>query len=95
MMAKDADERYQTPAEVVKALAPFARPTPASAPAPEPKKTPIPAPAPRAESTAFQARCPFCLARIRIPVRGLGASLPCPHCNSFFTAVPEDETAQR
>ncbi|HZZ81582.1 MAG TPA: protein kinase [Gemmataceae bacterium] len=103
MMAKNPDARYQTPAEVVKALAPFAKPTPVSAPVPEPKKTPVPATAPAAPEMAaprpdagtFFARCPFCLARIRIPVRGLGASLPCPHCNSFFTAVPEDETPPR
>ncbi len=102
MMAKDLANRYQTPAEVVKALAPYAKPTPVAAPlpAPAPAKKPA-APTPTAvppvvevapnETQNFLARCPFCLTRIRIPTRALGASLPCPQCSSFFTAVPEDE----
>lgn len=111
MMAHNAADRFQTPSEVVRALAPFAKPkpltkpaapampaTPAPAPAPV-KKTPPPAPVdttPVVETAppdvrTFLARCPFCLTRLRIPAKALGASLPCPQCGSFFTAVPEDE----
>jgi serine/threonine-protein kinase len=104
MMAKDVAQRYQTPAEVVKALAPFAKPAPVVPAAPAPaKKASSPAPAvpaapmaaepAREEPAGFLARCPFCLVRIRIPARALGASLPCPQCSNFFTAVPEDESA--
>ena len=112
MMAHEASDRYQTPSDVVKALAPFAKPQPftkpAAAPPPTPKPTTPPparkieAPPPEAPAVVdpvrtaaenFLARCPFCLTRIRIPARALGASLPCPQCNSFFTAVPEDERA--
>jgi eukaryotic-like serine/threonine-protein kinase len=99
MMAKDAGARYQTPAAVVKALAPYAKPVPVAAPLPAPAKKPTPPPAaapPVVEAAPndaqnFLARCPFCVTRIRIPTRALGASLPCPQCGSFFTAVPEDE----
>jgi serine/threonine protein kinase len=99
MMAKELADRYQTPAEVVKALAPHAKPAPVAAPTAAAKKPPAPrAVSPVVEAAAgdaqnFLARCPFCLTRIRLPARALGASLPCPHCNSFFTAVPEDEGA--
>lgn len=125
MTAFDPRNRYQTPAEVVKVLAPFARPTPysktapipaappasppAATPSPPAKKQPTvaaPSPAPvpvpttvavadpaRKEADNFLARCPFCLTRIRIPARALGASLPCPHCGSYFTAVPEEDRA--
>jgi hypothetical protein len=95
-MAKDPEQRFQTPAEVVKAIAPFAGPTPvvAAEPAPAKKAVPLPVPPvpepPRSDPGAFLARCPFCRARMRIPARALGASLPCPQCSSFFTAVPED-----
>jgi len=104
MMAKDPQDRYQTPTAVVKALAPFAKPTPMAksvpfeappAPAQKPAQTQIATPpvveAAGKETQNFLARCPFCLTRIRIPARALGASLPCPHCSSYFTSVPEDE----
>jgi eukaryotic-like serine/threonine-protein kinase len=101
MMAKDPAQRFQTPAEVVKALTPFAGPAPVvrAEPAPVKKAAPsqVPTPAaepPRPDSVTFLARCPFCLARMRIPARALGASLPCPQCSSFFTAVPEDVDPQ-
>jgi len=97
LMAKDVAQRYQTPAEVMKALAPFAKPTPVVPPEPTPaKKAAMPAPpvidAARQDPASFLARCPFCLVRVRIPTRALGMSLPCPKCSSFFTAVPEDES---
>jgi len=94
MMAADPDKRYQTPAEVIKALADYAKPTEVAAPAKKPE-TPAEAPvldAAQNEPNAFQARCPFCMMRVRIPARALGASLPCPQCGNFFTAVPEDDS---
>ncbi len=111
MMAKDVAQRYQTPAEVVKAIAPFAKPTPVvpvepapvrkAAPSPSPSPSPSSSPSPtvpvvdasRQEIASFLARCPFCLVRIRIPARAVGASLRCPQCSNFFTAGPEDESA--
>ncbi len=96
MMAKEPPQRHQTPAEVVKALTPFAGPTPVVAAEPAPVKKPAPskvppaAEPPRTDPATFLARCPFCLARVRVPARALGASLPCPQCSSFFTAVPDD-----
>ena len=97
LLAKSPAERYQTPAEVVKALAPYVKPAP-----PEPKPAPVPerhvapasAPPPRPDPRVFRACCPFCSANLRIPHKALGASIPCPHCNSYFTAVPEDDTGR-
>jgi serine/threonine protein kinase len=95
MMARDPGQRYQTPAAVVKALAPFAKPAPVAAPTPAKKADAAPSPgivdAARNEPNNFLARCPFCVTRIRLPARALGASLPCPQCGSFFTAVPEED----
>lgn len=95
MMAKDPAGRYQTPADLVKALAPFAKPTPAAPAEPTPAKKAAPPTPPVVEPTrpdpgVFLARCPFCLVRIRIPARALGASQPCPQCSNYFTAVPEE-----
>jgi hypothetical protein len=92
MLAEDPAERYQTPIEVVNALTPFIKGGPAPlvasvkpAPPPPPAKT---GETPRGDSQGFLAQCPFCAARIRIPDKALGASLPCPHCSCYFTAVP-------
>jgi hypothetical protein len=105
MLSRMPGDRFQAPGEVTKALAPFARPAPPSkpetvqAPPMAANTTPPPdAPIVDIATTApqnFLARCPFCLTRIRIPARVLGASLPCPHCGSYFTAVPEEDSGTR
>jgi hypothetical protein len=41
----------------------------------------------------FVARCPYCPSKLRVPEKALGASVPCPQCGSFFTAVPEEDCA--
>ncbi len=94
MMARDPGQRFQAPGDVVKALAPFAKPAPVAAPTPAKKADATPSDIVDAagnEPNNFLARCPFCVTRIRIPARALGASLPCPQCNSYFTAVPDDD----
>jgi eukaryotic-like serine/threonine-protein kinase len=95
MLAEDPAERYQTPIEVVNALTPFIKSGPAPlaasvkpAPPPTPAKT---GETPRGDSQGFLAQCPFCAARLRIPDKALGASLPCPHCSCYFTAVPVEQ----
>jgi serine/threonine protein kinase len=104
MMAKDPANRYQTPAEVVTALAEFAKPASVSASAPKAKAKAKSAPPPPIgeppildlasnEPHKFLARCPFCLTRFRLPAKALGASLPCPQCSNFFTTVPEEDGA--
>ncbi len=105
MMAKDPAERYQTPADVVKALAPFARaslPLPTSE-APHLSAPKVPAPDNPNELVApsvagnrlhvgktFLSRCRYCPTRIRVPDRALGASVLCPRCGNYFTAAPEE-----
>jgi serine/threonine protein kinase len=96
MLAKDVGQRYQTPAEVVKALTPFIKPAAASPTAPEIKTSPRQAPTvtddgSRGDSQGFLAQCPFCSARIRIPAKKQGASIPCSNCGSYFTAAGEDK----
>lgn len=92
MMAIDPDERYQTPGEVVKALAEYAKPPSMLPPAPV-KKAEEPAVIDVARNEeSFLARCPFCTTRLRIPARALGASLPCPQCGCYFTSAPEDDS---
>jgi serine/threonine protein kinase len=92
MLAEDPAERYQTPIEVVNALTPFIKGGPAPLAASVKPAPPPPAAktgeTPRGDSQGFLAQCPFCAARIRIPDKALGASLPCPHCSCYFTAVP-------
>jgi len=91
MLATDPDQRYATPADVVKVLAPFARPTALPAPVasqPAPLKTPAPIDPMPVEPHTFEADCPFCRVRLHIPEKALGASITCPNCRSFFTAVP-------
>jgi eukaryotic-like serine/threonine-protein kinase len=92
MMATDPDDRYQTPGEVVKALADYAKPAAVTSPPVKKAKEPAIIDVARNEES-FLARCPFCMTRIRIPARALGASLPCPQCNCYFTSAPEDETS--
>jgi eukaryotic-like serine/threonine-protein kinase len=94
LLAKDPAERFQTPAEVVKALAPFARAAPVTQPLPVTKTLPT-QPTTPGDTRGFPAQCPFCSARVRIPDRALGASVPCPHCGSSFTAVPVEEGRKR
>jgi predicted Zn finger-like uncharacterized protein len=96
MMAKEPAERYQTPADVVKALTPFAKgdreakKEGAADAAFNQQNAAIKEPARPAESAGtFLAHCPFCPTRIRVPEKALGASIRCPQCNSYFTAVPE------
>ncbi len=102
MLAKEPAQRFATPAEIVKALAPFVKPPPALPPKaavvsePPPARSevlPSPAP-PRPDPNLFQARCPFCAAGVRLPQKALGASIPCPHCSSYFTAVPMDDACR-
>jgi hypothetical protein len=90
MLAEDPDERYQTPIDVVNALAPFIKSGPAPLAA-SVKPAPPPPPAKTGKSLrgeGFLAQCPFCALRLRIPEKSLGASLPCPNCRCNFTAVP-------
>ena len=95
MLAKDVTERYQTPAEVERALLSFGRPAPASTP-PKAKPQPArPAPPERSETPLRRSRssvvcCPFCQAQVRISRSALGSSLPCPKCSSYFTAIAEE-----
>jgi eukaryotic-like serine/threonine-protein kinase len=85
MMAKTPEQRFQTPAEVVKALAAFLKPMPAT---PMVAVARPAAPPGVADVRGFLAQCPFCTVRFRIPDKSLGASVPCPHCGSSFTAAP-------
>jgi hypothetical protein len=55
---------------------------------PDAKLLPAPAPVIGGDTRGFLAQCPFCTSRIRVPDKALGASIPCPHCSSSFTAVP-------
>lgn len=93
LMAYDPAERFQTPAEVVKALAPFAKSAPVAAPAkPSPKSASVRAlPEVHDPSAFFLARCPFCSTSIHAPDKASGVSIPCPRCGSYFTAVPEEQ----
>jgi serine/threonine protein kinase len=88
-LAKLPGERYQTPDELVKDLTPFTRPRPFSAGARAINSCVATAESHQVnvEPRDFEARCPFCVASTRIPARALGASIRCPHCSSFFTAV--------
>jgi serine/threonine protein kinase len=93
MLAKDPAHRFQTPAEVVKAFTPFIKtPTPPQVPV-EVKNIQRPAPTigPESDVPSFLAQCPFCSIRLRIPDKALGASIPCPQCRCFFTAVAGDD----
>ena len=107
MMAKEPGDRFQTPAAVVKAADAIRRPgrwlrpggCAGESAAPRRKKVPgaLPAVVPPVVDIApkdakkFLARCPFCLTRLRIPIRALGDSLPCPQCGNFFTAVADEQ----
>jgi serine/threonine protein kinase len=84
MLAPNPAERFTTPAEVVKVLAPFARPSALPAPAPTPPTPTVKTP------RTFAANCPFCHAKLRIHDKALGASIACTHCHSYFTAVPSE-----
>jgi len=92
MLAKQPADRYQTPAEFVKAITPVLRikATPAPAPMVHVKEASprAEAPAARVEHRGFEASCPFCSARIRLLNKAMGVSIPCPHCSCHFTAVP-------
>ncbi len=94
MLAKAPAQRYQTPAEVLKALAGFIKPPAAVQSVAEVKPAPVDD-VPRGPVSGFPAQCPFCSARIRVPDKALGASIPCPHCGSYFTVVPLDEGKRR
>jgi eukaryotic-like serine/threonine-protein kinase len=85
MMAKSPAQRLQTPAEVFKVLGAFLKPMPAPPTVAVVKPA---APLVVVDARGFEAQCPFCTARIRMPDKTLGASVPCPHCGSSFTAVP-------
>ena len=39
----------------------------------------------------FLATCPFCPAKFQLSGKKLGASVRCPECGSYFTAVPPEE----
>lgn len=107
MMAKDPADRYQTPAEVVKALTPFATKPPAfpleASASKETErvhttskvgavKPSEPATPHRSDKViGFLSRCPYCPTRVRLPRKALGVSIRCPQCANFFTAVPEEE----
>jgi len=95
MLATDSADRYQTPADVVKALDPFtqpgkasAKPTAKRAPSPPPPSVVEPA---RPEPPGFAAQCPFCQTRTRVPLKSRGASVPCPTCKCYFTAVSDKD----
>jgi serine/threonine protein kinase len=104
LLAREPSQRYQTPAEFLKASAPLIKAT-ASASAPaavEPPSTPMlptpsfPTSAPdetaRGPLPGFLAQCPFCETRTRVPdTARRGASLRCPQCNSFFTVAHGDD----
>jgi serine/threonine protein kinase len=103
MTAGNPLERYQTPAEVVMALAPFARPARARN-CEEHTATAIPTlgrPGPRAANPPrrdsvgadFLTRCPYCSNQARVPSKALAASVLCPKCRSYFTAAPEETAA--
>ncbi len=96
MMATDPARRYSTPAEVMKALAPFARPAPLATAetVPPSKPAPPPPPAPPVDPNTFSGQCPFCKARYRVAKQAVGASISCPNCNSFFTAAPPDDQSR-
>src|SRR5262249_16992271 len=96
MMAKDAAARYQSPAEVVKALALFAKPAPVHASEDKREKREEPKPAPQEvllplPKGMFLARCGYCPNKVRLPERAVGASVLCPKCGNYFTAVPEED----
>jgi serine/threonine protein kinase len=101
MLAKDPAQRYQTPAEFMKPLAPFMKGAPTAATQPaavDTRTTPVPptlSPAtkemPRVQLPGFLTQCPFCKVRTRVPDKARGASVRCPSCSSFFTVAPEDE----
>jgi serine/threonine protein kinase len=111
MTAKNPLERYQTPAEVVRALAPFAGRV-ASArqakkagseavarPSTRPPAVEAPATAapasPSATAADFPTRCPYCSHGLRVPNRALAASVLCPKCRSYFTAAPEEDATKK
>ena len=77
MMAQDPAQRYATPAQVMKALASFARPAPAStAETPIASKPPVSQEqAPPPDPNSFPAQCPFCKARYRLPNKAVGGSI--------------------
>jgi hypothetical protein len=39
----------------------------------------------------FVAECILCAQKLRLPDRATGASVQCPRCKSYFTAVPDDD----
>jgi eukaryotic-like serine/threonine-protein kinase len=96
MMAQEPANRFQTPVEVVKALASFARPAGVSAR--EPKKELVASAAEEfsgatsklGSAVSFLARCSFCPTKIRVPNYAWGASVRCPRCGNYYTAAPED-----
>lgn len=89
LLANEPADRFQTPAELVKALGAAPKPALNENPGPLPERNGGGEPTiVKVEPGVFLARCPFCTAGVRIPRRALGASIPCPHCNSYFTAVP-------
>jgi serine/threonine protein kinase len=101
MLAKDLAERYQTPAEVVMALAQLNRAAPAPAvapkpappkPPPPPKRLPVAPTSDRQEtigrvSSKVAVRCPFCQSEVRVSRRKIGESTQCTNCSCFFTAA--------
>jgi len=91
MLAKQPADRFQAPADVVKAVTPYLRtsaPPSAVVPAKEAASLRAEPTTPRVEPHTFEARCPFCTASIRLPDKALGVSIPCPHCSCYFTSVP-------
>jgi hypothetical protein len=39
----------------------------------------------------FLGACPFCPTKMKLPDHALGASIRCPKCGNYFTAVPQDD----
>jgi serine/threonine protein kinase len=96
MMAHEPAKRLQTPAEVVKALGPFAKPAAVSAG--NVNKKIVPAPAEEVSGScskmpaavSFLAQCAFCPTKTRVPNYAWGASVRCPRCGNYYTAAPEE-----
>jgi serine/threonine protein kinase len=98
MLARDPAQRYQTPAELGKALAAIGKapapPTSAKAAAPPPQM-PTTDSSGRIDAAGFMAQCPFCTSQSRVPAKALGKSIPCAQCGSYFTVVPADDGSRK
>lgn len=89
MLARAPEDRFQTPADVLKALAGINK----SAPTPPPitSKAQAAPVEPSPLVPGFPTQCPFCSTQMRVPAKALGGSVSCSKCSSFFTVAPIEE----